>query len=51
MTADELIGEAMAHLPSLMRAARRLTRDDAEAEDLVQETLARAVQRRNELRD
>ena len=51
MTADELIGEAMAHLPSLMRAARRLTRNQAEAEDLVQETLARAVERRADLRD
>jgi RNA polymerase sigma-70 factor (ECF subfamily) len=39
------------HVPSLLRTARRLTKSAAEAEDLVQETLMRAVQRHDELRD
>ena len=34
--------EAMPHAPSLLRAARNITRDASVAEDLVQETLLRA---------
>jgi RNA polymerase sigma-70 factor, ECF subfamily len=35
--------QAVEHLPSLQRAARRLTRNAPEAEDLVQETYVRAL--------
>lgn len=45
------IEKAMAHLPALLRMGRRLTKDRAEAEDLVQETLVRAMEKRGELRD
>lgn len=51
MKRDELVEEMVLHLPSLLRTGKRLTRSDAEAEDLVQDTLARAVERRSELRD
>ena len=34
--------EAMIHLDALMRTARRMTRSDADAEDLVQETMLKA---------
>jgi RNA polymerase sigma-70 factor (ECF subfamily) len=51
MKKGELFERILGHLPSLLRAGRRLTRSDAEAEDLVQETLVRAVQRQDELRD
>lgn len=39
------------HAPALRRFARRLTRDAAEAEDVVQETVVRALEKRDELRD
>ena len=39
------------HLPTLMRVGRRLVRPPAQPEDLVQETVARALERRGELRD
>jgi len=41
----------MEHLPSLWAAARRLTRDEAQAEDLVQETLIRAMEKKHQLRE
>jgi len=34
--------EAMIHVEALMRTARRMTRNDADAEDLVQETMLKA---------
>ena len=39
---DTFQREAVVHMPSLFQAARYLTRDDAAAEDLVQETLLKA---------
>ena len=40
-----------AHAPSLRRFARRLTRNHADAEDVFQQTLMRALEKRRELRD
>jgi RNA polymerase sigma-70 factor (ECF subfamily) len=40
---EDLAREALGHIDALHRLARYLTRDDADAEDLVQETYARAV--------
>ena len=40
-----------AHAPSLRRFARRLTRNHADAEDVFQQTLMRALEKRSELRD
>jgi RNA polymerase sigma-70 factor, ECF subfamily len=40
-----------AHAPSLRRFARRLTRNHADAEDVVQDTLIRALEKRGELRE
>lgn len=44
------IDRLSAHAPALLRFARRLTRNHADAEDVLQETLVRAVARRAELR-
>lgn len=41
----------LSELPSLLRGARRLTRSQADAEDLVQATVVRAIERHDELRD
>ncbi len=41
----------LAELGSLLRVARRLTRSEADAEDLVQATVVRAIEHRAELRD
>jgi RNA polymerase sigma-70 factor (ECF subfamily) len=35
-------GEAMVHIDALMRTARRMTKSDTDAEDLVQETMLKA---------
>lgn len=51
MTTRALLDEMIRHIPSLLRMGKRLTKSDAEAEDLVQETLMRAMQREGELRD
>lgn len=40
-----------AHAPSLRRFARRLTRNHADAEDVMQDTLIRALEKRDELRE
>ncbi len=45
------VERASAHLPALLGFARRLTRSAADAEDLVQDTLVRAIEKRAELRD
>jgi RNA polymerase sigma-70 factor (ECF subfamily) len=42
-SADRLVREAMGHVDGLYNFARHLVRDPAEAEDLVQETYARAL--------
>jgi RNA polymerase sigma-70 factor (ECF subfamily) len=51
MKTSELLEEMVRHLPSLFRMGRRLTKSEAEAEDLVQDTLVRALSRSGELRD
>ncbi len=38
-------------LPDLLGAARRMTRDQAEAEDVVADAVARGWERRDQLRD
>lgn len=45
--AEQLLTE----LPSLLRVARRLTRSEADAQDLVQSTVERAIERQTDLRD
>jgi RNA polymerase sigma-70 factor, ECF subfamily len=40
-----------AHAPALRRFARRLTRNHADAEDVLQDTLMRALEKRGELRE
>lgn len=45
------LDRALEHLPSLWAAARRWTRDEAQAEDLVQDTLVRAMEKRQQLRE
>lgn len=50
MTPRRFIDLVAPHLPALMRAGRRLTRHPAQAEDLVQDTVVRALERRGELR-
>lgn len=41
----------LVELPSLLRVARRLTRTEADAEDLVQATVVRAIEKHGEVRD
>ena len=43
--------EALAHLDRLYSAALRMTRNPADAEDLVQETYVKALRGRDSLRD
>jgi RNA polymerase sigma-70 factor (ECF subfamily) len=50
MLRSHFVQQLLAELPALMRAARRLTRSEADAEDLVQATLERALERRGDLR-
>ncbi|HUM11859.1 MAG TPA: RNA polymerase sigma factor [Myxococcaceae bacterium] len=45
------IDRVSAHAGALRRFARRLTRNTADAEDVLQETLVKALQNRDELRD
>ncbi len=45
MDADELAGGLAMEVPGLLRYARSLTQDPARAEDLVQDTLTRALER------
>lgn len=51
MRTRELVDEMLRHIPSLLRMGKRLTGSHAEAEDLVQETLMRAMQHSSELRE
>jgi len=51
VSARAFIEQALEYLPALRRVGRRLTGSAAEADDLVQETVARALERRGELRD
>src|SRR4030095_10019939 len=48
---DEFERTAMPHVSALLRVARRLSRDRASAEDLVQETMLRAWRARDQFRD
>jgi len=50
MAPGEFAGLAVSYQPALWRAARRLTRDRAAAEDLVQETYLRALRARRAFR-
>jgi len=45
------IEKLLRELPSLLRAAKRASRSDADAEDLVQATVVRAIEHAGELRD
>ncbi|HSJ22411.1 MAG TPA: sigma-70 family RNA polymerase sigma factor [Nocardioidaceae bacterium] len=45
MDVDELAGSLAREVPGLLRYARSLTKDPAHAEDLVQDTLTRALER------
>lgn len=45
------IERVSAHAGALRRFAHRLTRNSADAEDVLQETLVKAMEKRNELRD
>lgn len=45
------VDKLLAELPSLLRVARRLTRTEADAEDLVQATVVRAMERHSDLRE
>ncbi|ACG72965.1 RNA polymerase, sigma-24 subunit, ECF subfamily [Anaeromyxobacter sp. K] len=49
--AGGFLQRALAQVPFLRRNGRRLARSAADAEDLVQETLVRALERQEELRD
>ncbi|MCY1036075.1 sigma-70 family RNA polymerase sigma factor [Corallococcus sp. BB11-1] len=51
MSSRAFIERALEHLPALRRVGRRLTGSPAEADDLVQDTVARALEQRGELRD
>src|SRR4030095_15647675 len=48
---DEFERTAMPHVSALLRVARRLSRDRASAEDLVQETMLRAWRARHQFRE
>lgn len=48
---NRFVEKLLAELPSLLRGARRLTRTEADAEDLVQATVVRAIERQGDLRD
>ncbi len=45
---SEFSQQALAHMPSLLALARRLTRSQFEAEDLVQDTLVKAIRAREQ---
>jgi RNA polymerase sigma-70 factor (ECF subfamily) len=51
LTILPFVQRLLAELPSLLRVARRLTRSEADAEDLVQATIERAFERRGDLRE
>lgn len=48
---SSFVDRLLAELPSLLRVARRLTRTEADAEDLVQATVVRAMERQGDLRE
>ncbi|MCP3100760.1 RNA polymerase sigma factor [Myxococcus sp. K15C18031901] len=51
MSSRSFIHRALKHLPALRRVGRQLTGSASEADDLVQETVARALERHGEVRD
>ncbi|WP_438016991.1 RNA polymerase sigma factor [Sorangium sp. So ce315] len=48
---SSFLDRLLAELPCLLRAARRLTRSEQDAEDLAQATIVRAIERHADLRD
>lgn len=48
---SSFVDRLLSELPSLLRVARRLTRTEADAEDLVQATVVRAMERHADLRE
>lgn len=48
---SEINQQILEHLPLLLRVGRRLTKNEADAEDLAQDTLVRALSRAGDLRD
>jgi len=48
VASDEFEAEALRHLDALYRTALRMTRSEADAEDLVQETYIRAFRFRDQ---
>lgn len=51
MAGSSFVERLVAELPALFRMARRLTRSEVDAEDLVQSTVVRAMEKRDDLRD
>ena len=51
LSRSRFVEKLLAELPSLLRVARRLTRTEADAEDLVQATVVRAIEKQGDLRD
>lgn len=51
MAGSPFFERLVAELPALFRMARRLTRSEIDAEDLVQSTVVRAMEKRGDLRD
>ncbi|MDI3283436.1 RNA polymerase sigma factor [Polyangium sp. 15x6] len=51
MAGRSFVERLVAELPALFRMARKMTRSETDAEDLVQSTVVRAMEKRGDLRD